>query len=161
MAGQPQPDPAAMSTVANPYAPYLAINQTAPLGATTTLYVPPAYAQRTGSSQSIPYQPPAGPVPQATASALSVPPAGRQAIIAPPVKAPRQRKRAVKTSEFINEDETPNGESISQGPIGGQEQAEQANKENGVVAGEASSSQTQRKRPQDTVKVSDYIKLHV
>ncbi|EKM59479.1 uncharacterized protein PHACADRAFT_191847 [Phanerochaete carnosa HHB-10118-sp] len=97
-----------MSTAANPYAPYLAINPTAPLSAITTPY------------------PPAGPVLQATASPSLVPPADRQAIIALPVKAPHQWKRAVKTGMFINEEEVLNGELIPKGPIGGQEQAEQA-----------------------------------
>ena len=153
---------AGMSTAANPSAPYISVNATTPLSPSSQSHAQqPAYIQRAGGSRFIPYQPPVGPPSQAASSAPAGP---RQAIIAPPVKAPRQRKRAVKTSEFVEEDGR-GEESISQGPsaapatTAGQQQ-QQDEKENGVSAAEGASSGV-KKRTQDVVKITDYIKPHV
>lgn len=158
------PAESVINTVANPAVPFFSVNAAVPADPNVQ-YATSTYAQRPGGSRFIPYNPPptAGQAPSAQTSA-SAPVATRQAIIAPPVKNPRPRRRSIKTNEFIEEEgNAPNGtSSVSQGPStnpNGQEQ--QAEKENGISGDGGALLDAQKKRPQDTLKTSDYIKPHV
>lgn len=144
-------------TSAAPKTPYFAVNATISSEHPTT-----AYAQRPGGPRFIPYNPPGGPTPASEDSASAPPAVPRQAIIAPPVKNPRPRRRSIKTSEFIDEDgKTPNGSaSVAQGPGANSptEEGPHAEKENGISA---NGNQSTVKRSQDNIKIDDYSKPHV
>lgn len=157
-----------MSTAANPAAPFFSVttaqtdNGTGQGSSGGAPYTPPAY--RAGPSRFIPYQPPSGAsaYPQ---TSVTAPPVPRQAILAPPVKAPPKRKKTVKTSEYVDDDgaaaQSAAASTHEAGAVSATEQ--QAEKENGGAgAAEAGESASQvKKRTHDIVKTTDYVRPHV
>lgn len=134
----PAPAPAPLSTVADPAAPYFAVNTATPADSnaqTTTSN----QSQRPNGSRFIPYTPPGVPALAAAGGSAITPVAPRQAIIAPPVKKPGGRRKSIKTSETVDDD------SASQ-PEG------QVEKE--IVA------EGPKKGPLDSINPSDFTKPH-
>ncbi|GJE98882.1 hypothetical protein PsYK624_151190 [Phanerochaete sordida] len=164
-----------LSTAANPHAPYLAVTQTPTSTTSTTTPHAPAAPPPTAEPHFIPYQPPPGqqPAPAAPAApsastVAAVAAARRPAILAPPVKAPRQRKKSVKTSEFVDEDPRPDAASVSQGPaaqapapVAGQSQAQPPQTGSAEKDGTSeTASHAQKKRAPENIKPEDYTKEH-